>query len=98
MELLRSFHIDVEQGDLFCVLQGLDLLFSRAVIVRVDLEVLDELFSCDHLLEFLLGHEVVVFSVNFTLAGRTGRIRHGKAEFVRVLFGQLLDQGAFAGT
>lgn len=73
--------LDVEQTSPVCVFDLPDGHEARAVEVPGELGVLNERALADELLEFVVGHEVVVVAVRLAGAGRACRIcgpaRHG---------------------
>ena len=99
MEFDGTLHINVQQWNLLLFLNGRNLLLCCAVHVSVNLAVLDELLSGNHLLEFFMIDKVVVDAVDFARSGCSCRVRNAKAEtFLVALLMKFFYQSAFTDT
>ena len=84
MEFQCALNIDIEEGDLFLVLDLLDLSFCSSIQVGVDFAMLNEFIGCDHLLKLLFSDEVVSNAVFFALSRLARGVRNAESEFIRV--------------
>jgi len=91
-----TLDVNIEDGNAFAVLDILDDLLASTVVVAVHWAVFNKIVVFDHLLELLLGHEVVVFSIDFARSRCTRGVRDAETNFLTVLRLQFFDECALA--
>lgn len=74
-----------------CILPG-------AIHVVGEHGVLEEFAAVDGRLHLFFGDEMVMLTVHLETPGRSGGVRHGESELVRILVEQFAQKRGFAGT
>ena len=89
-------HIYVEEWDLLLGLNFRDLGLGGAILVRMNVLMLNELVISNHLIELLHSDKVVVYSILLAWPWLPCRSRYTEAELVRVLALDETNKSSFA--
>jgi hypothetical protein len=98
MDLFRSLNVNIKQSNQLLLFELINLRLFWAVQISMDLAILNKFVIFYFLLESGMVNEMIVNTINFTVAWRAGSVGDTETESIPILLENLIHQSTFSRT